>query len=472
MLNIIKQIKIDKRIRVGYGAAFLLLLISFLFTLYANRQLMEQSKAITRTNTIISYLEDFISGIKDAETGARGYYITKDTTFLEPYQSSIKKVDSSFLLLKNAYYNSNFKQKDLEFLKKLVVTKYEYIAFGLQYYPQHNFLLTDTLIKLSYKSKAVMDSIRTITTSLQVQEKNLLIQKNNVLDARYITMTIFIIISLLLAFLFAFFGLLTYTRENKARKASDKQVIEFQQQLQLRIDDLDTANKELIQMRRSEKFAATGRMARSIAHEVRNPLTNINLAIAQIKSEIPHLDENFTILFEMVNRNSQRINQLITELLNATRFAELNYEAVSINTLVNEALELAKDRIALKQIQIEKNYSFDICDISADREKVKTALLNIIVNALEAIEKEDGVLKINTRSEDGKCVVEIIDNGVGMDALSLSKLFEPYFTTKQKGIGLGLTNTQNIILNHKGSIQVESISGNGTCFILRFAFIK
>ena len=112
-----------------------------------------------------------------------------------------------------------------------------------------------------------------------------------------------------------------------------------------------------------------------------------------------------------------------------------------------------------------------MCAISADKEKVKIALLNLIVNSVEAIEKNEGLLKINTRSEHGKCLVEIIDNGVGMDAVSLSKLFEPYFTTKQKGNGLGLTNTQNIILNHKGSIQVESTPGKGTSFILRFDFI-
>ena len=471
MLNIIKQLQIDKRIRAGYGAAFFLLLISFLFTLYANRQLIEQSKAITHTNTIIIYLEDFISGVKDAETGARGYLITKDEKFLEPYKLSIKSVDSNLSLLKSAYYNSNFKQKDLELLKRLVATKYQNIAFGLQYFPQHNFIISDTLIKLSYKSKVVMDSIRTITKQMQLQEKNLLKEKTKMLQVRYTTLNIFTIVSLILAFLFAFFGLLTYTRENAARKASDKQVIEFQKQLQLRINDLDTANKELIEMRRSEKFAATGRIARSIAHEVRNPLTNINLATAQIKSEIPHIDENFSILFEMINRNSQRINQLITELLNATRFAELTYEPVSINTLVDDALELAKDRIILKNIKIEKDYSFDMCAISADKEKVKIALLNLIVNAVEAIEKNDGLLKINTRSEHGKCLVEIIDNGVGMDAVSLSKLFEPYFTTKQKGNGLGLTNTQNIILNHKGNIQVESTPGKGTTFIIRFDFI-
>ena len=470
MLNVIKQLQIDKRIRAGYGAAFIVLFISYLLTLYANRQLMDQTKTIIRTNNIINNLEHLISGVKDAETGARGYVLINDKKFLDPYHASFKNVDSTFLSLKNAYANSKVKTIEINNLQKLVDKKYEYLALTINYHAEHKNANTDTLVKIAYDSKVIMDSIRNIITTLQFEEKNLLIHKTAVLDDRYSAMNIFIIVSLLLAFLFAYFGWKTFAKENIARQTSDNQVIEFQKQLQLRIKDLDKANKELVKMRLDEKFAATGRIARNIAHEVRNPLTNIDLAIGQIQSEIPDMDENFTILFDMVNRNSKRINQLITELLNATRFAELNYQPISINVILDEALELAKDRIALTHIQIEKNYSEDICDIQADKEKVKIAFLNMIVNAVEAIDGDGGVLKINTKAENSKCVVEICDNGIGMDKESLSKLFEPYFTTKQKGNGLGLTNTQNIILNHKGTIEVESAPGKGTTIILRFDF--
>jgi signal transduction histidine kinase len=223
-------------------------------------------------------------------------------------------------------------------------------------------------------------------------------------------------------------------------------------------------------MKRSEKFAATGRIARTIAHEVRNPLTNIDLAVSQIKNDLPAEDENSSMLFEMVDRNSKRINQLISELLSATRFAELSYASVSINTLLDESLALAKDRIELNHIKVEKKYSSDICDISVDTEKVKIAFLNLVVNAVEAMEPGKGILQIHTKGEDNKCVVEITDNGYGMTEEQQNNLFEPYFTTKTDGNGLGLTNTQNIILNHKGSISVNSKPGEGTTFIIKFDF--
>ncbi len=472
MLNVIKQLKIDKRIRVGYGAAFLLLLISFILTLYANKQLIEQTKTINRTNTIISYLENLISGLKDAETGVRGYFLIKDKTYLDTYQSGIKTTDSIFFSLKTAYTTSYKQQKDIDNLKGLIKKKYALMKYGLQYFRDHDFMMSDTQINITYQGKYVMDSIRSLIQSMQNGEKNLLIKKTNVLDSRYYAMTTFIVTSLVLAFVFALYGLITYSMENKARKLADKKVIEFQEQLKLRINQLDNANKELIQMRRIEKFAATGRIARNIAHEVRNPLTNIDLAMGQIKSEIPIMDENFSILFDMVTRNSKRINQLITELLNATRFSELNNQPFLINNLLDDALKLAKDRIDLKQIKVKKKYSENMHTIFCDKEKVIIALLNIIVNGVEAIEKEKGIITINTREEKGKCVLEIIDNGIGMDKETQGKLFEPYFTTKQNGNGLGLANTQNIILNHKGSIYVESEPGVGTTFIIRFDFLK
>jgi signal transduction histidine kinase len=139
---------------------------------------------------------------------------------------------------------------------------------------------------------------------------------------------------------------------------------------------------------------------------------------------------------------------------------------MNINQLINETLELAKDRIGLKQIKVETFYTDDMYFVSIDVEKMKLALLNIIVNAVEAMEKGLGILQLKTRKEKNKCIIEIKDNGVGMDEDTQQKLFEPYFTAKPKGNGLGLTNTQNIILNHGGNIKVYSHPGLGSTFVV------
>ncbi|HVZ98484.1 MAG TPA: ATP-binding protein, partial [Chitinophagaceae bacterium] len=131
------------------------------------------------------------------------------------------------------------------------------------------------------------------------------------------------------------------------------------------------------------------------------------------------------------------------------------------------SLEFARDRIELKKISVVKNYARDICPIFIDKEKVEIALLNIIVNAVEAM-NDYGTLSISTQAKNNRCIVKISDTGRGMSKEEINSLFEPFFTTKEKGTGLGLTNSQNIILAHHGSITVESEIDRGTTFNIGF----
>jgi signal transduction histidine kinase len=472
MINILKQLRLDYRIKVGYGAAFLLLLVSYLLTWYANQELISQSKLVTHSNTTITHMEDLASYVKDAETSVRGYIIMKDESYLVPYYESRKNVNNTFYLLEADTKDNTSQQILLYTAKSLIDQKYDELQVGISHVKVGKISPDDSTWKSNTQTqgKVLMDSIRQVIGLMKTKEQEEFAIRNKELHAGYVTMNVIIVTSLVLAFLFAIFGFITYVRENKARKTADKKVTEYQDELRSRIEELGVANKELIQMRHTEKFAATGRIARTIAHEVRNPLTNIDLAVSQLRTDINNPDENYTMLFEMINRNSKRINQLITELLNTTRFLDLTFEKASVNLMLDDALELAKDRIELNHVHIEKSYSANLADIAVDQSKIKIAFLNIIVNAIEAMETDKGILKIVTKEENNKCVVEIHDNGIGMDTVAIGKLFEPYFTTKTKGNGLGLANTQNIILNHKGVISVESRPGYGTSFIIKFDF--
>ena len=468
MKRIIDKLKIHNRIRVGYGTAFFLLLISYIVTFFANEKVLSQIKFVDGTNSTIIQLERVISYIKDGETGARGYAFTRDAKFLDPYYNSKAKVDSCFVVL-TKQVNDTLQVKNLQQLHLLTDQKFAIIQNGIQLLQVHNFALTDTIRAEFERGRKVMEDIRELAGSMQSTENISLNTYRYTMQGHLDFLRNVIIVTLLLAFLLLIFGFLTYMRENKARREADEKVQQYQEQLKDRIMELRGVNKELLQMRSIEKFASTGRIARTIAHEVRNPLTNINLAMEQLKTEMPEQDDN-GILFEMVHRNSNRINQLITDLLNSTKFAELSPVKIPVNTLMDEALDLAKDRILLYNISVNKQYSGELCEIKVDREKLKIAFLNIIVNAIEAMEPGKGILTVATRTENGKCLIEISDNGAGMDRESLGRLFEPYFTSKPKGNGLGLTNTQNIILNHKGTIQAESEKGKGTSFFITLDF--
>ena len=273
-----------------------------------------------------------------------------------------------------------------------------------------------------------------------------------------------VMISLLSALVFTIVMASIFNREIKERKKITIQSASYKSILETQVNELEKANGEITTLKNLEKFSSTGRMARTIAHEIRNPLTNINLANEQIKDLIPDNDEA-EMLCNMIDRNSNRINELISGLLNATKFMEINSEDIDINEVVDDALELAEDRISLLNIKIVKNYKKDFRGIKGDAAKLKIAMLNIIVNAIEAMPAENGVLKIYTYEDNkGKCCINISDNGKGMDEEVLQRLFDPFFTTKEKGNGLGMTNTQNVIITHKGELKVKSKPGEGTEF--------
>jgi len=216
----------------------------------------------------------------------------------------------------------------------------------------------------------------------------------------------------------------------------------------------------------AEKLTLTGRMARTLAHEVRNPLTNINLSAEQLHSGFSAENEPGSHYIEIIERNTKRINDLITEMLNISRPSELELSQHTIYSLLDESLARAKDRIELNEIRVEKIYKDNIRPLMLDAEKIRTAFLNIIINAVEAMEPRKGILKIYITVYRDFCEVIFEDNGKGIPHDMLHKIFEPFYTGKTSGTGLGLPSAKNIIESHGGIIEVESLEGKGSRFII------
>lgn len=232
------------------------------------------------------------------------------------------------------------------------------------------------------------------------------------------------------------------------------------------ITDQKRAQQELIL---AEKLSMTGKIARSIAHEVRNPLTNLSLALEQLKDELDTDNEYITMFTDIIGRNVDRIGQLITEMLNSSKPRDLDRKKQDFNSVVKETLQLISDRIKLKRMRLETFFTAEDNLALLDRDQVKTALLNILVNAVEAMEDGKGILVVRTScADDQRVCVEVRDNGGGITETDRQRLFDPFFTGKSGGMGLGLTATQNIINSHKGSIEVDSKVGQGTLFRLYF----
>jgi signal transduction histidine kinase len=461
--------KIADRVRWGYLTAFFILLTSYILTFYTTQELLEQSNWLNHTNNVINNLAVLNSTIKDGESSVRAFVIIKDERFLKSYSSSAPSLDSLFGGLQALLADNKSQLRRLDSLKKLVRERYFLLDKGLTIFRQNNFTVTDSVKSVAYKGRSVMDEIRALMLQMQQQEKNLMSSRSGRLTTFSDLIKIINIVSIIIAISLTLYSLITFNKENQAKKKADESARAFREQLEVRIKELAFVNKELVELKSIEKFAATGRISRTIAHEIRNPLTNISLAAEHIRLEIPATEET-DLLLNMITRNSTRINQLISDLLNSTRISQLDFKKISINEVLDASLELAKDRLELNGIKIEKDYTQNLPDILADVEKLKIAFLNVIVNAIEAMAQNKGVLQIKTESRDNRCIAIITDNGKGMNKEQLGKLFEPYFTTKEKGTGLGLANTQNIILGHNGRIIAESEEDKSTSFIISLNF--
>ena len=460
----IQNIKDKGKIRNGYIFAFFLLLISFLLTFYAIWQFKQNVFKVEKSNKVISNFELILTKLNGAENNIWGYMVTNDKIFLKPYISGRNYTDSLYDEAVAIHHDNGKPSETLVLIKNKVDKKYALIDSGLIAFNESNFIVTSSVLNHIKHSELLRDSIMKDILMLQTSEKKMLANQTSRLQKTSDAIYSIIITSIIIAFFLVVFGLSYHLKENSEKIKAETKARAYENDLNKSINDLKTANDKMIKMRNLEKFDATGRIARTIAHEIRNPLTNINLATDQLSTEITP-DENNSFLFEMINRNSNRINQLISDLLNSTKFSELYYEKVSINALLEETLQLAQDRILLNNVKLIKKYSDDICDITCDKEKIKIAFLNIVINAIEAMEgKAEAVFTVETKKLDKKCIVIMRDTGHGIHEEYLQQVFEPYFTKKPKGNGLGLTNTQNIILNHKGTIAVKSQIKEGTCF--------
>ncbi len=234
------------------------------------------------------------------------------------------------------------------------------------------------------------------------------------------------------------------------------------------IHDLTLRKQAENEMFVAERLSLTGRIARTIAHEVRNPLTNINLALDQLRGELPAFSSSATLYSDIIERNANRIEALMDEMLNTSRPKKLNLELTLVSDILCDTVKMAQDRINLNQIQLIMNSGEGMPKLLVDKNKIQIAFLNIIINAIEAMTPGAGVLNINTTHNDDTITIEIADNGNGIPPSDIKRLFDPFFTSKQSGMGLGLTSTKNILNSHNAQVEVTSEVGKGTAFHIQF----
>ena len=210
----------------------------------------------------------------------------------------------------------------------------------------------------------------------------------------------------------------------------------------------------------------SGVFATSLVHEVRNPLTNINLAVDILS--LGNINEEQEKFIEIIKRGVERINHILTSFLSSHNEDEIRPESCSVNELIEEVLFINKDRIGLKNVIVQKKFTAGNLHILVKKQEIKIALINIVVNAIEALPPSNGILTLSSGIKNDQCIIEIEDNGIGISEKNLLNIFDPYYTNKPGGMGLGLSTTMDILLSNCGTMDVQSEEGSGTHFTLHF----
>ncbi|MDD5532985.1 MAG: ATP-binding protein [Syntrophales bacterium] len=218
----------------------------------------------------------------------------------------------------------------------------------------------------------------------------------------------------------------------------------------------------------TEKLAAVGQLSAGIAHEVRNPLSSIKMSL-QILEKRLNPSGNDLKRFKIAEKEVEHLEKLVNDILLFARPADPVIEPGDINESVKNSLNMAEKEISDKKIEIRLDFAAGLPQPGFDQAMLKQALLNIYLNAIDAMDA-GGKLTIVTRTADGErpaVEIEIRDTGTGIDEEALPHIFNPFFTTKNYGTGLGLAHVKKIIDLHNGSIEVFSKKGQGVRVILR-----
>ena len=240
----------------------------------------------------------------------------------------------------------------------------------------------------------------------------------------------------------------------------------FSQQMEERIQTITADLKKTeAQLIRSEKLAALGQLAAGIAHEIRNPLTSINILIHSLAQSLPFENPQKEDL-KVIEEELRRINEIVDQFLRFAKPAPPLFEKTNFVPIFEEALQLFRPQIEQQHIMVKKKFQ-RLPKILMDREQIKQAIFNLLLNAIQAMPEGGRLVLRSGKSEEGRWAYVLIqDSGIGIPPEDMNKLFDPFFSTKESGVGLGLSIAHRIIDQHRGKIEVESRPGKGTTFTI------
>jgi two-component system, sporulation sensor kinase E len=235
------------------------------------------------------------------------------------------------------------------------------------------------------------------------------------------------------------------------------------------VDITDKQSREA-RLRRAESLASLTTLAAGVAHEIKNPLGSIGIHIQLIQKALAaeEMDRERVLGFvDVVNEEVDRLNRIVVDFLFAVRPVDVQPERSDINQIIRDLMEFLRYEVKEHGVEPEAHLADDLPDLDLDHKFVKQALMNLVKNSLAAM-PDGGRLTFSTERRGDEVLLRISDTGEGISEENLGKIFEPYFTTKDFGSGIGLTLVYKVVKEHKGEISVVSHPGEGTTFSILF----
>ncbi|HEY7001458.1 MAG TPA: ATP-binding protein [Candidatus Udaeobacter sp.] len=238
--------------------------------------------------------------------------------------------------------------------------------------------------------------------------------------------------------------------------------------------DITESRRSAQQTIESERLNALTLLAAGLAHEIGNPLNSLHIHLQLMERKAQELNHNAKAELQqsigVARSEVRRLDSIVTQFLRAIRPSQPRLNQENVNTVVEEAVRFFTPEIQDRDMVVEQELRADLPLLQLDHEQMKQAFYNVIKNSIESMSRH-GILRIRTNRDDTHVTVSFTDTGGGMSAESLSRVFEPYFTTKPSGTGLGLLIVRRIVREHGGELSIESSEGKGVTLTIRLPYV-
>jgi two-component system, sporulation sensor kinase E len=238
--------------------------------------------------------------------------------------------------------------------------------------------------------------------------------------------------------------------------------------------DITESRRSAEQTLESERLNALTLLAAGVAHEIGNPLNSLHIHLQLIERNVRNLSNGAKAELQesvdVARSEIARLDSIVTQFLRAIRPSKPQLQPENVNTVVEEAVRFFAPEIGDREIAVKQELRSDLPLVQVDRDQMKQAFYNLTKNSFEAM-KRGGVLHIRTDRDDTHVLIRFADTGGGMSAENMSRIFEPYFTTKESGSGLGLLIVRRIVREHGGELSIASTEGKGLTVTIRLPYV-